>query len=318
MILAAHNPQEQAMALLGRLAQRRCPMADAVPCEDYDWSSPAGLTLEQLRRAGELAATLAQRLSASLGSVLRVETQAAPTGLRQRYGHDLRSSKAHEGGYWAVYNDDGGKPVGCLYLPAQTAGAWVARLLGAAVSSEPREMSALESALLLDVIAVLGTNLAAALAPAGIKAVKPGGEVVRSFMLAEGAAEYCELGFGSPESKEPSFSIIVATPVVLAAMPGGKDELKSRPADQVRKDLLKSVEQVVVSGKVWLGSAQVPVRDLIGLESGDVLLLGACMSDPVEMQVQGKTALFGLPAECDGHYALQVVRRAGPEGAAKK
>lgn len=296
--------QQETFALLARI--RPHTPAATVESTDFDWSRPNAFTREALTRLGGLGTKLADDLSEVLREVLRNNAVLEAVPLVQHYGRELASLVQDRPGYGVRLVADG-KGCGFLYLSAAAASGWVAGLLGAgAAPSQDRELSNLEATLLLDIVTAM-VQKAAVSAP-GLKGLKPDGGILRS-PAADGDAarqEYCEFGFIATAGSPPAVALIVQSSAVASVV---APPAPRRAPEDVRKDLLKHIERVNVRGEVWLGQGQVPVRDLIALEEGDVLLLNRLVGESVHLVVQGKTVAAGTPAQSDGFYAVQIVQR---------
>jgi len=146
--------------MLAAARQSASAEKDTPDAADFDWSAPRHFTGEQLETLNEVAAAGAEGISRALTKLLQMTVQVQAQLATQHYGPDLQDA-SQETDCWASVVDDAGNLIGLLVLPASLAARWVARLLGGIDSDvvEDRELSALESTLLADILTAMGKAL---------------------------------------------------------------------------------------------------------------------------------------------------------------
>ena len=245
-------------------AAGQAPQDEAV---DYDWTSPARFVRAQLAKLEELAAGAASEISQALSRLLGGKLEFVPAGLTQQFAVALREASAEANEYWVTLTRDG-EPCGLIALSGENAIGWVCRLLGGAdaAAAPDRELSALESALLLDVVAALAEALSRAV---GAGPAFTRGETVargRYSLPGDDAAEYCKVALAPAEAQEnPSVALVVASDV-LESVVGGASQTAHRSPEDIRRDLLAALQAVPVPATAWLGQADIPMRELVALE----------------------------------------------------
>lgn len=299
--------QNQTMALLANIRPGTTP-APTLDATDFDFARPRGFTTEKLGRLLELGERLAVEIGKELDELLHdsVEIHARP--LTQYYGPQLAERLSQQKGYGAALLSEG-KVCGYIWLSASGATSWVAKLLGAGEDGggAERELSGLESTLLQDILASLVKAVAGQLPT--FKGLTHDAQILRELPSAgeTDAREFCEFAMAAETDTPPTVALLLHTSNVVALV---EPPAAKRAPEENRKDLQKHLERVSMRGEVWLGHASVPVRDLISLEAGDVLLLNRLVGENVQLMVQGRTIASGQPARSDGNYAFQVVSRA--------
>jgi len=280
------------------------------PTVDMDWSSPCRYSRAQLGRLEDSGRRLAGKLSQSLGGLLNCTLAVELEGLTQQYQRQLPQAMA--GTYRAALAGEGGADCGFVALAAQTALTWVGQLLGIAASAgkAERELSSLELSLLLDIVARIVEPLSSLLAGAGASPVQPGTQVVREWPSAGGVEEYCRFAFRLDASqKDPAVFVVLPSSLMDGLADGGAKSAAATSPKETSKHMLAYVESASIEGQVWLGSGAVPMKDLVALESGDIVLIQRRVDEPIEFTVQGRVMLLGYLTQADGNYALQVVRQ---------
>lgn len=295
--------------LLGVARSPKPPTGPTQGLGDYDWTRPNILTHKQIEHLTQVAQKLAAQLEQALESIVRSKVDLSRQGVRQHYCQHLSGDEEHAGGYWLGLVDDSSKPCGAMWLAASSAVAWVSRLLGGAVAADAagRELSSLENSLLADICQALADAVAAGFGGKG--RMRAAGGVSRTMPAVGG--ECIEIWLAAGASDCLAMCLVMDAPSLLAMTNLEKPSRKA--PEELRKDILAHLEGVPVVGEVWLGSGRLAVRDLMSLEAGDVILLETLVGQAVEMLIQGRPSVVGLPASRDGHYAIQVTGRAAAQ-----
>ena len=100
------------------------------------------------------------------------------------------------------------------------------------------------------------------------------------------------------------------TTTMRLLLPGVAPEREqSSPAEAELPEHLKDVE---VTMTAWLGSADVPLGDLLGIEPGDVIPLGVPAGAPVTLRVEDIDCAIAYLGDFDGHLAVIVDKPVAP------
>jgi flagellar motor switch/type III secretory pathway protein FliN len=89
-------------------------------------------------------------------------------------------------------------------------------------------------------------------------------------------------------------------------MPAVEPPAAPTPPQQAASQLRSAVESATVNATAILGVARASVRDIMALEAGDVLLVERKVNEAIDLLVQGRHVLRGVPVCTDGHYGLEV------------
>lgn len=285
--------------------------AGRVEAADYDWTAPCRFVPAQLAKLDAFAEALAASLSQALGGLMGGELEFVPAGRTQHFAAGLRASaegdQAKE--YWVELLHDETQ-CGLIAVSAGAAMGWVARLLGSKESAPnvERDLSALESALLLDVLAAM-TEAFSVAAEAGGAAFSRGETVSKGSYSLPGdeGTEYCRIALApAGEGQAASISFVVASDA-LEPLAGGRPQSPARSSRDVSKDVLALLERASMVATGMLGTAELPMREVMALEAGDVLLIAKRTGEPIDLVVQGRVVSRALPVTSGGRYALQIV-----------
>ncbi len=85
-----------------------------------------------------------------------------------------------------------------------------------------------------------------------------------------------------------------------------------RPAEESRKLLAEHLDRALMKVSVWLRSSPFALKEVLAIESGDVLLLPSRPTDPVLVVVQEKPVAAGRLATSGDRYAVAVTGRLKP------
>jgi flagellar motor switch protein FliM len=316
--------RESAISVLRRLAQAagggsgRAIHAD-VPCVDYDWNAPAAFSRPQLDKIDELGAALARVMSEPLSRHLRrpVKLQAGPAALH--FGRQLQQ-ELDAGKQFRLTLGAASQPCGLLAVPTAAGLGWVARLLGGAEGDQPEDkaLSELESGLLSDMVAMLVAALSETMQKAGAKAIGQIGEISPAAgPLPEGTgdAEYCCITFQeSAEDPTPVVRVAlvcdVLAPVAQAAAGQAAQAAGAgaggASAQAARAALTDHFSGVPIGLQAVGWDTQLTMRDVMGLEVGDVVVLPTQPCDPIELRAGDKCVSLGYAVTAGGHYAVEL------------
>ncbi len=73
--------------------------------------------------------------------------------------------------------------------------------------------------------------------------------------------------------------------------------------------MAEALREVVIEVVVELGSAQLSLREIMGLKAGQVIRLATAVDDPVQVRVEGSGKLLGRPVVSRGQLAVEIRRR---------
>jgi flagellar motor switch protein FliM len=314
---------------------KSAPDVAAAAVEDYDWDRPHRFTPAALERLSALAEEAAERVAGALGRMLARDLSLAAGTRGERYGGPAEPDAAPA---YRVALVSGGTPVGTLFLPAGTAVRWVEQLLGAETDAEdePRRLSEMETALLLDVAGAAAEGLSSTLQEFGGPALEVGDEVVppdakaNPPLPAETPGEelwQLDLSVAPPEeasdaeaddaatnsgSEPPAVAGATAITVAFCSdaleplVGTSQDGPEATAPDKRREAVLEHFRRAPVEATVHLGTAGVRVRDLVLLGEGDVVVLDTGANDPLSLSVDAAGVLRGTPVTCEGRYGLRV------------
>jgi flagellar motor switch protein FliM len=314
--------RESAISVLRGLAQAagggtgRAIHTD-VAFTEYDWNAPASFSRPQLDKIDVLAATLAKVLSEPLARHLRrpVKLHAAPAVLRfgRQLQQDLDAAKQ-----FRLTLGTGAQPRGLLIVPSAAGLGWVARLLGGGdAEQEDKALSELESGLLADMVTILVAAVSETIQKAGAAALSQIGEISAapgSLPEGTGDAEYCCLSFQeSQEDATPVLRLALISDVLAtvaqaaaagaAAAGAGAGAASAQAARAALTDHFGSFP-IPLQAIGW--DTELTMRDVMGLEVGDVVILPTQPGDPIELRAGGKCVSLGYAVVAEGHYAIEL------------
>lgn len=309
------NDREQDLVILERLrAQARrhgggAPAPAPVEAEDYDWGRPHHFAPAERRRLETFAQAAAERIARAVEELVRVDMPLTAAAPAECYAAATRTDDAKA--FHVPLRDAEGNPAGLLRLPVAMGLRCVAKLLGTdgQADRQPADLSALETALLLDLAAVMTRALSAASIRAGGPAFQHVEQVLPPEQALPGSPDLPLAAItlraeGDADSGQIVFFVRSELLRTLVGPPGPKQAAVS--PDQIREHLGQHLRQATVTVTASLGAGMVSVRDLMTLEPGDVLVLETQSDEPIAVAVEGQTAWRGRPTTFEGRYAVQV------------
>ena len=307
------SKSDQAILRLLSAAEKSRPVeSEPIETSDYDWNVPCRFTpvqLDKLKLFGEQAAT---EIALKLGAQLCEEMGLWAEPLSQHYAGRLALLEGGAESFYFSITRENGEQCGLVVIPDVLARAWVGKALGGSdtASDTEHEFSTLESALMRDVVVAVVEALSDEYRMISSGTLQCGHQASVDEILSDAKSEdeYCVLAFRVGEEKDQAaISFILDSDVLtevanggITAQPGGKALGNSR------ENMLAFVGQAPVTATVPLMTVNLPMRQVINLEVGDVLTSDLCVGQPLELFVGGVLVSSGLPVTCDGQYALQI------------
>lgn len=275
----------------------------------FDFLVPHRFAPEQMQRLRDVAEVLARDLTATLSAALQGPFPISLSEFREVYvGREPPAGDAY-----SIPLNLQDHLAGYLLLPRDTAVGWVTKLLGGLADAdieENRILSSLENDLLLDVTRkvvetvsrVFQDNAGPSVTHTPTVSVDPV-ELVEEGQI----ADLCYLSFHRNEGEKAlPFSLVLLSerlePIAGVVRP------PKRSSEDIRQDMLAHVKSVPIEVKVRLGTVNLSMRDLVSLESGDVVLLQRPIEEPIDVIVSGKAVMSGQPVRHHGWYGLQILR----------
>jgi flagellar motor switch protein FliM len=294
-------------------AAQPAPAANGPAVVDYDWRVPRRFIPTERQRLQDFAAAAAADVAAELAGFLRIEIAVQTEPVTEHYAAEAWDAQAAPA-YWTPLANPEGRACGLLAFPPHVALGWIEHLLGGKAPSGAtrRDLTALESALLLDIAAVITKALAAASRKAGGPDFRHMESLAANPTALAGpaSAECCRFMLTTVAAAGRSqIGVVLASDLLATVANPQSAAQKPRPPQDIRQDILKHLEGVAVSTTVRLGTAAVSMRDIAGLEVDDVLLLNDVVGSPIVMLVRGNPSHVGLPVQCEGAYAFQVMEQ---------
>ena len=276
---------------------------------DYDWSVPHFFTTDQLERIQRLAALIESSISKAVSGKLNQEIELKAESPVQLFGCDLGASDEEGGAYYVGLIARQDKVCGLLSLPAKCAMGWVAKALGSSgdENQEPRQPTAMEAMLLVDILSGVSAAISDALTLAGGPEVKCGQEIHTEPLAADVDPdnEYMEILFkATDEESDAAIRLTLTCALFTQAIDTTKRDAVS--PEGLRKKMLGHIEQIEIQTEVTLGTVEITMRDISDLQPGEILLIGTEAGGKVDLVVEGTPVLSGYPIRSKGMYGLKI------------
>ncbi len=299
----------QAILQLLADARKKPPAApEETDVTDYDWHRPCRFTPAQIEQLQRFTQGAGSEMSAALCAEIHEDVELQPAPSIQCYAEQLSTTEDETKKYYISLTAEGVAGCGFVMVPAEQANRWVAKVLGGAAAGET-DLSSLESAILTDIVESLVSAFNGPFQAAGGRALGCGKGVSSSLELPPNvsAEEYTILPFRtSAEAEQDVVQVALASDIMAPAAGADNEAAPDKSPQQIRKDIIARINQVEVDVEVWLGRAELTMREIMSLEEGDVLLTGTEAGQTIALTVEGATVLFGYPVQCTGRYGLQV------------
>jgi flagellar motor switch protein FliM len=286
--------------------------SDAAPdgVRSYDFRNPERLTRavrQQLEGHGRsLAGALADRWSGILGGGIGIELSAV---------RELSASAFAGEPYDPLFSLSPGTAGAQVWvrLEASLAGALVERMLGGVGTPAPcsRGPTDIELALLRPFVQAAQAALFEA---RGEGSAAPEPERVNDAARAEageghGIACAMEVGLGEARARVHFFydDRTMAEVFGLEAGSSGSGRPSGRKSDRITAEMVGGLPLTL---EAEFEPTPVQIRDIAGLEVGDVIRLGQKLTDEVRVFIGGKAAFRAYPGAVEGARGVQITRPA--------
>ncbi|MBT3198280.1 MAG: hypothetical protein HN350_00020 [Phycisphaerales bacterium] len=312
MSQATSKSDQAVLTLLAAVKNGRPAESEQIETRDYDWNVPCCFTPAQLDQIKSFTEKTAKDISCELGEQLHEEVELAPAPLTQHYAGRLALLEGDADSFYFPITYENTEQCGLVVISGQVARQWVSKALGGseAVNTDGYEFSILESALMRDVVVSIVQALSGRYRMISGKTLQCGPQIKVDEILPDRRSEdeYCLMAFRvDQEDSQTPISFILASDLVAEIASNGITANTSEKTPQnSQEDMLACVEQAVVTATVSLMTVNLSVRQVMGLEIGDVLMSELRIGQRLDLSVGGTTVLSGYPVSSDGQYALQI------------
>lgn len=306
--------QKLDQAVLERvLAAARTPIApiESEEAADYDWSAPHGFTREQSERVNSFMQDAATRTSEALSILMRQQLQMRGDPVTQHYADQMPDDVGKDTDYSATVLDARGGACGRIVLPAEGAMEWVGKMLGSSErpTGEQRELSTMENALLVDVVAVIIKAFSDTAQSMGAERFGVEKQLVKGEFEPPGGtgSEITRITLRQEDASDSqTVSILLISEALDGVAGAGTVQGERGVSGNMRGRMVWHVSQVPVVVTASLGTAKARMKEILTLEPGDVLLLQKTVNESIDLSVQGTVVCSGRPVSCEGQYAVQI------------
>ncbi len=283
-----------------------------VDAADYDWTCPHHFTAAQHDRLSALAKRLSKRLGEAMAATMRVEIAFEEAEVVERYADSI--SPDDQNVYYVPLRDPSGEPCGMVCLPAAVAVGWIENLLGDSGSAEGEdgELSSLETALLLDIVAATVKTASAASRQAGGPAFQHDAALtpLEEALPHRDGDELCCFSFRlAGDQDNAQFTFFMRSDFLESVADPTRRHEAVPSNEETRARILECIGAAPVTIAAQLGAVAVSFRDIVSLEPGDVVVLQSRVGETIGLAVDEQVVLRGIPAVCKGRYAVQVQDR---------
>lgn len=308
--------REMMQQVLASIGSNPGEVSEQIEAVDYDWQQPHCFSNIQLKRLANFTEKLAQACAGNFTKLYNADYNMEIISTTQHFSTELFDSNDENKDYCLAFGTDTEHISGLISFSVESALIWATQALGESESEEDsdRELSQLEESLLVDIASVL------------IEAFPKAHEGFDLFPIQktiqkeipsdlQDSKELCKISFkvskdGSDESSEFYF-LILCDELLLAA--GNERQAPTPPAEAIPNALLSYAYTLPVSITVQLASTKVTVAEIMGLDSGDILVFDRRIGEPIEMLVEGQVIFHGQPAKSEGQNAILITEVCGNE-----
>jgi len=281
----------------------------------YDFSRPDRFSREQVRALELVAAGCARGMSTQLGTLLRAPVDVDVESVEETSYAEFLAMLA-EPASLALLHLDPLPGRGLLHLDPAMAFAMIDRLLGGQGVSlpAPREFTDLEKSLVGRIVERVSQSLAQALS--GIVALEPDLEMIIGGTLFSQVASpedrIVAVCYRVTVSEKPGRCLLgiptASLDSLLAKLSAQPWLSTDRPANggAQRDNIRQTLDRTELDLTVDLGSAGVTVRDLLDLQTGDMVWLDSRVGDSLGVRVGPVVRFRGQPGQVGRRLGIRI------------
>ncbi|MBN2136660.1 MAG: FliM/FliN family flagellar motor switch protein [Sedimentisphaerales bacterium] len=285
---------------------------------DHDWRQPRHFGRKQLAELKTFAETVAAAASTAFTRFYQAPFKIAADSTSQHFLSDCIRQTADN--FFLAFGapdrtTEDIQPWGIVGIPKKTALAWTTKSLGQAGADEntERNLSQLESSLLLDIAALLVEAVAEAY---GSNAVSAIGNIVAGQLPLDlqDTSELCKITFAtenddSQSDPDKAFLMMLCDKLEPVTKTAAQNPENTSP-ENASRTITKHLHRLPVLLTARLGSASITFADLMNLAPNDILLLDKKVNEPLTLIVDGLELFRGRPAKARGRYAVAITEPA--------
>jgi flagellar motor switch protein FliM len=303
--------REKIQQLLVTVGQNKPKDDSEISATDYDWNQPHFFNAKQLEKLNEFAKTAADVAAERFEHFFQANFKVDTNSIKQHYAGYFVSRTIEDAkkAHYLTLKDSQNSSCGLTVIPAQTANNWLNLLLGDSESRDETEgqLSKLETSLLADIT----KSLAGAITGSSDKLkFQPDSSITsNTFSLDIGAGEeLLEIAFDiQKDGSEDKTQLSILLPCkALLPIAGKIDSTQAMPAKDLQNVILKHLNKIPVVVDVQLASTELTFEQIFTLQSGDILLLGKKINEPLSLIVEGQKRFLGRLAKSQGKLATVI------------
>ena len=293
-----------------------------IQAEDYNWNQPHCFDTGQLKKIKVFSEKIAALLTSKFDEFFNNNFKITTTSTTQHFASDFLSAEdpQQQSLYYLPMAYEQDQPCGVIAIPAKTALAWTAQLLGEenAPEDENKELSELEESLLIDIAIMFATAFSEAYDDENPRHGENLEKAVVPFEL-NGHEQLCKINFSIKKNQDTSesddetknasevhflFFCDKLEPIVQQNI---RAEKQFSPQETSNK-ILEHLQHTPVTITAELGSVTLTFEELMELQVNDILLIDRKVDEPVELLIEGKSLFMGSPAKSAGKYAVAITQ----------
>ncbi len=302
---------QQILAAVGSRAED--DKTDDLAHDVHDWHQVRYFDQLQRQAVEDLGRKVAPLFADALKRAFKEEFMVQWSQVHETIASQYKDEGLDDNAFLAFQTKDGPAIHGVLALPKATTQDWVTRLMGGSTEAgETVTLSPLEITLLSDI----ATSLVDAFSSSyriPLDALPPLSVAHISTPL-EDTDELCIMAFtfkeeNAAEETSQTFSIVIPCCQLVQTLEGtGQPAPPSQ--DRLSEALHEHVDNIPVQITAEFASTRLTLEQAMGLNVGDVLLMGKDLDDPMALKINNRLVFYGKPVKCEDHYAVVVTDHA--------
>jgi flagellar motor switch protein FliM len=300
---------QQLLAAVGSQSDTEEPQPEY---SEISWKEPHCFNTHELESisnfTNKISESIAQKFSDSCHYEINVKINSTSQCYADEFLNQIESSEQKN--YYLAFGIEPENFCALMGMSMSTAICWINLLLqdAEADNNTDRELSELEESFLLDISSVIIEAVTETCPDFDFKL----DDKVTHLQLPisfESTEQLFKIDFAieQPDSKKTSEAFLAIPCHLLNPIAGKSSDIKCVfSGQQVSQAMLDHIQELPVSILAQLGSAKLTFKEVMNLNSSDILLLDTKVDDPALLFVDGVERFHCRPAQSSGNFAVVI------------
>jgi len=281
-----------------------------IEATEYNWHQPHCFNTDQLKKLNDFCKKVAVIATIKLNSLCQSDLTITIESTTLHFAEELFGQKSEaDQNYYMAFNNKQGQSYGLISMPTKTSITWTTQLLGEPESKQDDNipLSLLEESLLSDVNFIIIESVSNSHDSLNLEPVKIIIQGQAPFYI-EGTEELCKMTFGfqEGESDKNEFSVVMPCSNLESIAEKSEQTVETFSNNDILKAITECLHKMSVNVTAQLSSTVLTFEEIMGLQTGDIVLLDRKINEPINVIAENQIIFHGQPAKSAGKYSVVI------------